>query len=197
VYAFHKSLRVADGAEAQKLLHARCVDPARNQAGGKQSADFRGEEQKAVTLEIIKRLFAQTVAGDKQPLRGVVPDGEGKHAAEEIQAFLAENSIGLEHNFRITVAAELDSTLLQEGANFGKVKNLTVVNDPVLRSRVGHGLVAGRRKIKDGKAAVGQANMACATVYVEDLEAAVIRPAMSDRLAGDIKSFSSNLALPV
>src|SRR6185312_4757247 len=142
--------------------------------------DFRGEQQKAMALKIIKRLFAQTVAGNEQPLRGVVPDGEGKHAAEEIQAFLAENSIGLEHNFRITVAAELDSTLLQEGANFGKVKNLTVVDDPVLRAWVRHGLVASRRKIKDGKAAVGKADTACAVIQVEDLEAAVIRPAMSD-----------------
>ena len=81
------------------------VGPRRN-AGGEQRLDLRGEQEIAVVKRVVERLDAELVAGAEQGLAVLVPDREGKHADEMLDAILTPFAPGGEDRLGIAAAPE-------------------------------------------------------------------------------------------
>jgi hypothetical protein len=88
----------------------------------------------------------------------IVPDGEGKHAAQLLHHFSAPLLIAMNDDFSIRMGAEGVSSGNQLCAQFLKVVNLAVEGDPYGLIFIAHGLMTGGRKVYDGQPAVLQAH---------------------------------------
>ena len=95
-------------------------------------------------MHVEKRLDAQPVAHQPQPLAEGVPHGKGKHAVKASQAINAPGFIGVENNFSIRRRAENVTLLLQFLSDLGEVVDLAVIYDPKRAIFVGHRLPASR-----------------------------------------------------
>src|SRR5579872_363975 len=84
---------------------------------------------------------------------------------------------------------ELRSRTLQFRAHFTEVVYLAVVNDPVPRCRIAHGLMGLGRKIENGQPSIAEANFDCPVGVTQNDCAAVVRPAMGERARGPVKYF--------
>ncbi len=118
--------------------------------------DLAGEDELPTGEGVVQRLHADAVAGQKQLALALVPDGQGKHAAQpgkHRRAFLA---VQVDNHLCIGVAAKSDAFRLQHRAMVGIVVHLAVVGDPQRAVGRRHGLVAGGRQVDDGQTAVGQ-----------------------------------------
>src|SRR5258708_11427298 len=107
-------------------------------------------------MKIIERFFTKPVAGQEQCPGVRVPDGKGEHAAEVVQASCAPFTVSLEDYLGVRVAVEADAMGFQFRANFSKIVDLTVVDDPVPSITVLHRLVAGEREIEDGETPIAE-----------------------------------------
>ena len=125
---------------------------------GGQAVELRAEEQAALLQGVEEGLFAEAVTGAEQTAAGSIPEGEGEHAVEALEAVRAPDAVGLEDDLRIGVAAvEAGARLQQFLPEFGKVVDLAVEDDAELAVHVLHGLAAAG-KVDDGQAAVPQAD---------------------------------------
>jgi len=73
-------------------------------------------------------------------------------------------------------------------ANFTKVVNLSVVNNPVAGDRVVHGLMAKRREVENGEAAVAQADFDTFWQVAQNDGAAIVGAAVGKRLSGALQN---------
>ena len=87
-----------------------------------------------------------------------IPDGEGKHATQFFQAAFTPAAIRFQQDFGIGIAFEADPFCFQFSANFAKVINLAVVDNPIARSGILHRLMAKHGKIKNRQTTIAQAN---------------------------------------
>src|SRR5215470_19276699 len=90
-----------------------------------------------------------------QPL---VPQSEGKHAAQPADNVMAPLLVSMDDRFGVTVRAELMSRRNQLRAQLLEVVNFAVKNDPNRLVLIAHGLMTGRREINNREAAVLQAD---------------------------------------
>src|SRR5437762_4132367 len=91
---------------------------------------LRCEEQRAVALVVVERLDAQPIAREQDLPPPRVPDGEGEHAAQPIDAARAE--VFVEMNDRLGVAGGLEDVAapLQVAPQLLVVVDLAVEDDP-------------------------------------------------------------------
>src|SRR5437899_751367 len=87
-------------------------------------------------------LDAESIARDKELLIARIPDSERKHAAQFIDAVLAEVFVEMDNRFCVTVRPEFVALRLQAVTEFGKIINLAVEHDPDRVVLVGHRLAA-------------------------------------------------------
>ena len=111
---------------------------------------LRREEEQPAAVPVVERLFPQPIAGEKQPALGVVPDGEGKHARQTLDARFAVRGVRVEDHLGVAPRPEPTTAGLQLGAQLAEVVDLTVEDDPVTSRRVAHGLLAGD-EVDDGQ----------------------------------------------
>jgi hypothetical protein len=125
---------------------------------GGQTVELRAEEQAALLQGVEEGLFAEAVTGAEQTAPGGIPEGEGEHAVEALEAVRAPDAVGLEDDLRIGMAAvETGARLQQFLPELGEVVDLAVEDDAELAVHVLHGLAAAG-KVDDGQAAVSQAD---------------------------------------
>src|SRR5215468_8259645 len=71
-----------------------------------QALDLRAEYDPLRIDIVMQRLDAETVSRQEEPPVGMIPDCEGPHSVEAIEAALAPLSVGFENHFRVRVGAE-------------------------------------------------------------------------------------------
>ena len=64
------------------------------------------EPQGAVAMRVEQRLLAQPVAGDQQPAAPAVPEREGEHAAQPVDAVVAEVLVEVDDHLGVAAGAE-------------------------------------------------------------------------------------------
>ena len=72
-----------------------------------QRFQLRAESERAIAKQgIVKRLYAEPVAGEEQRFAVAVPKGEGEHAAKALDAILTPLFPGMDDHFGVTLRAE-------------------------------------------------------------------------------------------
>src|SRR5439155_14233181 len=130
----------------EKVIQHVLVDGARD-AGSKEGADFRGKEEVLSLLRIVERLDAKPIARAKQLPLPLVPDREGVHADEPLQAGRPTARIRVQRDLRVRSGAE--PHVPQLASQLSEVVDLAVVDDrePPVRGR--HRLPTGIAQIND------------------------------------------------
>ncbi len=114
---------------------------------GEQRFEFGAEEEGAVVEQgVEQRLDAEAVAGQEQGFAVAVPQGEGEHAAEAVDAALAPGFPGVDDDFGVAAGVEDVAQRLQLGDQFLVVVDLAVEDDADAPSSLNSGCwpVAGR-----------------------------------------------------
>src|SRR3954451_1974498 len=81
-------------------------------------------------------------------------------------------------------------------ADFAEVVDLAVVNDPVARLGIVHGLMAERREVKNGEAPVAQTDLVALVRATEKDRARIVRATMSQRLRAALEHAGRDLRVP-
>src|SRR2546426_5986833 len=134
-------------------------------------------------------LLAQAIARQNELALVFVVDGQPKHAAQLLHAVGAHFLIEVDNNFRIGLGVEAMAALFQFRAQFRKVVDLAVVNDPGAAVLVENGLVPARQ-IDDAETPHTQPGA------VRDVDAFLVRSAMDDRVAHLAHESFGDVALP-
>jgi len=118
---------------------------------GLQNGFGLGGENKAALMQGVKQGFlSESVAGEEQGLLVLVPDGQGEHAAEVLEAVGAEFFVEMDDYFGVAEGFEAVAALFEIGAELFEIVAFAVVADPDGLIFVGHGLVAGL-EVDDGE----------------------------------------------
>ena len=142
--------------ELKKRAQARGVELTGHEAGGQQRFEFGSKYELAAGLVQVKRLDAQTVAPENQFALARIPDCEGKHAAKLFDETLAIFLVEMQDDFRVRSGAEGMAAPFEIGAQFAGVIGFSVVGDPGLAVRAGHGHAPAIAQIDDGEPRVHQ-----------------------------------------
>src|SRR5208337_3007584 len=143
---------------------------------GEDRLDFGCEVKIPFVKRVVQRLLAQAVARQDQLALGLVVDGEGKHAAQFLDAVGAHFFVEMNDDFGIGVGVEAVAAVFELRAKFGKVVDLAVVNDPGAAVFVENGLMASG-KVDDGEAAHAE------TSTIGDVDSLVVGASVHNLLA--------------
>ncbi len=94
-------------------------------------------------MRIEERLLAQMVGGQQHAAMAIVPDGEGKHAAQLLHHFSAPLLITVDDDFSVGVGTESVAGGNQLRAQFLEVIDFAVEGDPDGLIFIAHGLMPG------------------------------------------------------
>jgi hypothetical protein len=143
--------------------------------------DLRTEQQVVAGARPVQRLDPVSIAGDEERALVAIPDGEGEHAVEALDAARAPLAVGEQHDLGVGVRAKRVAARDQLVAQLAEVVEFAVVDDrqaPVLGT---HRLVTGGRDVDHRQAPAGEAD---GTV---DVRAVVVGATMDDRLAHELQ----------
>src|SRR6266542_4594825 len=121
------------------------VDVAADIRMAEQRFDLGGEEQEPVSVAVIERLLAQAIPREEQPPAAPVPDGEGEHPTQMIDARLAERLVGAKQHLAVAACPEAVAPALQERSQLAEVVDLPVEDEPDRLVLVRHRLAAADR----------------------------------------------------
>src|ERR1039458_2535976 len=155
---------------------------------GEDRFDFGSEVKISVVERIVKRLLAQAVAGEGQFAFGLIVDGEGEHATQFLDAVGAHLFVEMNNDFGVGVGVKAMAAAFELGAEFGKVVNLAVENDPCAAVFVEDRLMAAG-EVDDTEAAHAE------TSAVGDVESLVVGAAVHDLAAHVAHESFGNVAL--
>ena len=138
-------------------------DPGRVRAGvnGRVLENGLGLRREAEGLGILlvaEGLLPQAIARQKELAPGGVPDGEGEHAPERIQAADPAFLVEVEDHLRVGVGAEPVAPSHEVGPEVLEIVDLPVEDDPDRAVLVRHRLVAGGAEIDDAETPVREAH---------------------------------------
>src|SRR5437870_6700541 len=91
--------------------------------------NLRSEEQHTLLLRVVQRLDAQTIAGQQPSLLAIVPNREGEHAIEALQASRSHFLIEVKDDLGVGLRAEDVSFGFETGAQFLEIVDFTVEDD--------------------------------------------------------------------
>src|SRR5580693_8285584 len=100
---------------------------------------------------VIKRLYADGIAGEEQKVPSEIHDGESKDALEFLHARGTDFLVQMHDDFGVGVRRETMAARFKARAQLLEVIDLSIEDEPNRRIFIGHGLVAGRRYVDDGK----------------------------------------------
>src|SRR5262249_34072429 len=115
----------------------------------------REEQPAAFELREEQRLLAESVAGQEQSTRVVIPDGEGKHAVQVSDASLAPLEVGREQHLGIARRAKCVAAGFELFAQLPVVVDFAVEDQGGAAVRVHERLVGGGAGVENGKPSVG------------------------------------------
>ena len=119
---------------------------------------LRREAEGLGVLLVAQGLLPQAIARQEELAPGGVPDGEGEHAPEELQAADPVFLVEMEDHFRVGAGAEPVAASHQVGPEVLEIVDLPVEDDPDRAVLVRHRLVAGGAEIDDAEAPVRKAH---------------------------------------
>ena len=117
-----------------------------------QRFQLRRERQPLRGERVVERLDAEPISGQKEATAPAVPDGEGEHAVESLDASLPPLVVGMDDDLGIGVGVETMACVIKPFTQFGEVVDLSVEDDPGGFPLVVNRLVAADR-VDDGQAA--------------------------------------------
>ena len=158
-------------AEREVVMERRPVEPPGDRRMTKKRLGLRGEEEQVPTMPVVERLLSQPVTSEEQPPLGAVPDGEGEHAGEALDARFAVRGVGVEDDLGVAPRPEPTTAGLQHGPQLAEVVDLAVEDDPVASRGVAHGLLA-RHEIDDRQTRHPEADVG------RGVDSRVVRPAV-------------------
>ena len=149
LFDLHFTIAPAQGVAGQQAAHAakerfcarrrmvrqivgqrRVVQLRRDGARDDERLDLRGEVERAVRrVRVVERLDAEPVAGDEEFTSILIPDGEGEHAAQEINATRAVLFVEVQDRLRVAVRAIAVTARFEVGAIVCVVIDLAVIDD--------------------------------------------------------------------
>ena len=127
-----------------------------------QRLDFGGKRKATVVAAVIERLDAQSIADQPQLPRACVPQGDGEHAPEVLDAVDApalessEDHLGV----RMIGLPWIATVAVQMGTNVGVIVDLAVEDDPESAVGTGHRLIRSAGKVDDRQPAMPQTDTA-------------------------------------
>ena len=118
-----------------------------------------GPKSKAIPpTPIVKRFHPEPVSRAEQSRPICIPNGEGKHAVEPVEAVDAPFPIGLQHHFGIGHRTEDIAPLLKVFSQFEIVVYFSIVRNPNFPVFARHRLMAEGRTVQDRKAAMAKSH---------------------------------------
>src|ERR1044072_6767225 len=109
-------------------------------------------------MKVIERLNAESIARDEELFLLRVPDREGTHAAQKIDAAATMLFVKMENRFRVAVCAIDVTARFQLVAIIGVIVDLAVVDDLKRAIPVDHRLMP-RGDVDDAQAAVAETDI--------------------------------------
>ena len=128
---FRKRRRRIRHVSQVHVLHECCAVHFRQLRCNRENGfNLRREIKFSVVKCVVQRLFAETVARDQQRLPAIIPKRECEHASQLLHTISAHFLVKMDNSFCITVRGKMMSVRLQLGAEFWKVVDFTVENNP-------------------------------------------------------------------
>ena len=119
-----------------------------------QRLDLRSEQEDPIAEVVVQRLDPIAVAGEEERTRITVPNREGEHPVQAMDARRPPLLIRLQHDFGIGAGVELVPLGLEVHSQAREVVDLAIEDDDATAVRVRHRLVTRGREINDGEPAV-------------------------------------------
>ena len=126
----------------------------------------------------MQRLFAYSIACEEQGFLLAVPQGEGKHAVELIQAFRAAFFVQVDDHFAVRMGFETMTLIFKLLSELSVIVNLAVKREPHGLVFVGHRLLSCRGEIDNAEPLMPESD-ACG-VGVLGYLALVVGPAVRE-----------------
>jgi hypothetical protein len=126
---------------------------------------------------IIEGLDAKTIARDEEHALPRVPDGEGEHAIEPVQAVFPELLVEMQQYFCVGLRDQLVPSTPELLRQLHVVVDFPVEDDPEGAIAVDHRLVARRRQVEDRQTAHSEPDMTI------EIQPRVIGPAVTETVS--------------
>src|SRR5687767_2793889 len=157
------------------------VDLRCDQFRSKDGFDLGTKDERLGSERVIQRLDTDVIANQRQRSLAIIPNGEGKHAVETADSFLAPLSEHSQQDFGVTICFEPVSARSKLFAQFAVVINLAVESENVTAVRRKHWLVAGGSRINDRETAMAEAGAPAGIINrVRNPHAMVVATAVLD-----------------
>ena len=108
-----------------------------------------GEAQALAVLHVVERLDAEAVAGEHEPARVPLVDGEGEHAVEALRRVVPPGVPGLEDHFGVARGEEPVALGLELGAQLLVVIDAAVEHERQAELGIDHRLLAALGQVDD------------------------------------------------
>jgi hypothetical protein len=113
-----------------------------------------GKAESARRVAVVERLDAQPVAGQEQRALAQIPEGEGEHADQMLDALFAPFGIGFENDLGVALGEEAVTLGQQFPPQFPVVVDRAVEDQRQPQFRVHHGLIGAVAEIDDRQPAM-------------------------------------------
>ena len=125
------------------------VEVARRRRMLEDRLDLGAEEHALRQQRVVQRLDAEPIAGEEELAPARVPDREGEHPVQALDARGALLLVEVDDRLGVGRGPEAVPARLEPGAQLAVVVDLAVVGDPDRPVLVGHRLMAGGREVDD------------------------------------------------
>src|SRR6266496_3508431 len=115
------------------------------------SFDLGAKNNSVVCLAVMQRLFPDAIPSEKQRIFFAIPDCEGKHAIEFVQAAGSAFFVQVHDNFGVRSRSKAMSLIFEFISELLVIVNLTIERNPYGLIFVGHGLFSRWGKIDDAQ----------------------------------------------
>ena len=103
---FEQGLLAGHIQESQKSVDDLGSDLSVDRRIRQDRFDLGSEDQRRIVQAIVERLDSNPVSRQKQSLRVLIPDGEGKHSAQLLQTLGPELLVQMDDHFRVALRLE-------------------------------------------------------------------------------------------
>ena len=123
--------RLVTGGRAgrEELGQRRLIRPRLNQPALEDGLDLGGEDEAVADAGVVKRLHAEAIAREEEAAAGRVPDREGEHAAQPLDAGIAPLLVGVDDRLGVGARAIAMPGALELAPQIGVVVDLAVEDD--------------------------------------------------------------------
>ncbi len=127
-------------------------------ANGEDRLHFAGEDDAPGGPGDVHRLFAEAVPGEEEFALSAIPEGEGEHAVEALEAVRAPLLVGAKDGLRIARGAEDVAEVPQLLPELDVVVDLAIEDEAEVREVVDERLIGSGGEVDDGEAGVAEAD---------------------------------------